>query len=130
MSEEGALGLSQVHACESGTFVFLASCVMSVDGAKRLGLSDEMLEKSFFTLPGGGASRVFGPDGRLLAGSELADHEEGIVQWDVDLNEVLAAKTLMDGIGHYSRPDLLRCVIPLFGINKTDMTDQQPASGL
>nr|XP_018999687.1 uncharacterized protein I203_07884 [Kwoniella mangroviensis CBS 8507]OCF63148.1 hypothetical protein I203_07884 [Kwoniella mangroviensis CBS 8507] len=107
MTNVGCLTLSRAMAIEAGTFVLVATCVMSKSGALLLGLKPEASEKRTFQIPGGGASRVFGPDGRVIAGGDMPDDMEGLVIADIDVQEVVTAKTLMDSIGHYSRPDLL-----------------------
>jgi nitrilase len=56
--------------------------------------------------PGGGASAIFGPDGRLLT-ELLSPTEEGIVYADIDFDHAIFAKSFLDVCGHYSRPDLL-----------------------
>jgi nitrilase len=56
--------------------------------------------------PGGGSSAVFGPDGRKLS-QDLPEGEEGIIYADLDLDDVLKAKSFIDTCGHYSRPDML-----------------------
>ena len=61
---------------------------------------------ALFGTPGGGASAVFGPDGRKIAG-DLGANEEGLVLADLDTNMILGAKSFVDVCGHYSRPDML-----------------------
>jgi hypothetical protein len=56
--------------------------------------------------PGGGASAVFGCDGRLLT-APLGPAEEGIVYADIDFDQAVFARSFLDVCGHYSRPDLL-----------------------
>lgn len=56
--------------------------------------------------PGGGASAVYGPDGRLLT-EPLDACTEGIVYADIDFNQAVFARSFLDVCGHYSRPDLL-----------------------
>lgn len=109
MAKEGVLALNQSYSIETGSFNIVATCVMTEAGAKLMGFTKEMLDMSFFSLPGGGASRIYGPDGRLLAGEELASYEEGLVIWDVDVTEIEVAKQLKDIVGHYSRPDIFKC---------------------
>lgn len=56
--------------------------------------------------PGGGASAVYGPDGRLMT-KPLEPTTEGFVYADLDFSEALFARSFLDVCGHYSRPDLL-----------------------
>lgn len=46
------------------------------------------------------------PDGRKLT-EDLGEGEEGLLVADLDFNEILKVKTMLDVHGHYSRPDLL-----------------------
>lgn len=56
--------------------------------------------------PGGGSSAIFGPDGRKLS-EDIPETEEGILYADLDLDDVIKAKSFIDICGHYSRPDML-----------------------
>lgn len=56
--------------------------------------------------PGGGASVIIGPDGRVVS-TPLESTTEGIVYGDIDLDQALFARSFLDICGHYSRPDLL-----------------------
>ena len=57
-------------------------------------------------VPGGGSSAVYGPDGRQLS-EDILSTEEGIIYAYLDLDAILDAKSFLDVVGHYSRPDLL-----------------------
>ena len=59
---------------------------------------------------GGGAARVFGPDGRQLT-PDSDPYHDGLIYCDIDLDLIDRAKTLADPVGHYSRPDLLQLVV-------------------
>lgn len=56
--------------------------------------------------PGGGSSAIFGPDGRKIS-EDMDQTQEGIIYGDLNLDEILKAKSFLDIVGHYSRPDLL-----------------------
>ena len=56
--------------------------------------------------PGGGASAVFGPDGRQMT-KDLDPATEGLIFADLDFNASVFAKSFLDICGHCSRPDLL-----------------------
>ena len=56
--------------------------------------------------PGGGYSAVIGPDGRILSDA-LDPCQEGFVYADLDMDQIVLARSYLDTCGHYSRPDLL-----------------------
>lgn len=58
------------------------------------------------TKPGMGFSRIFSPDGSEI-GSLVPEGKEGIVWGDADLSVRDEVGSLIDVVGHYSRPDLL-----------------------
>lgn len=102
MSLEGCQALSQVYAIESQTFVLHATTVMTEKGVKANSSEAGML----MSAPGGGASVIIGPDGRVMS-SPLGSTSEGIVYGDIDLDQAVFARSFLDSCGHYSRPDLL-----------------------
>ena len=56
--------------------------------------------------PGGGASAIVGPDGRVMSES-LDSKTEGLIFGEVDFTSAIFARSFLDVCGHYSRPDLL-----------------------
>ena len=56
--------------------------------------------------PGGGSSAIYGPDGRQIS-EDVDETQEGIIYADLDVGEIRRAKSFLDIVGHYSRPDLL-----------------------
>lgn len=49
---------------------------------------------------------IYGPDGKPLC-EPWPPGKEGIMQADIDLTDIDYAKSMIDTVGHYSRPDLL-----------------------
>ena len=49
---------------------------------------------------------IVGPDGNIIAGP-VREREETLIA-DLDLGSVLAARRLLDPVGHYNRPDVFR----------------------
>ena len=78
------------------------TAVISESGIDQMSTHNGLVMNS----PGGGYSAVFGPDGRKLSTNIPAD-KEGIIYADLDIDDILHSKTLLDVVGHYSRPDLL-----------------------
>jgi amidase/nitrilase len=87
------------HAIENGVFVVSSSWYLD-PGDIPADLRDEMK----YNLAVGG-SCVVSPAGLFVAGPVF--EEETIVWAEIDMEEREVAKAYLDGIGHYSRPDLL-----------------------
>ena len=51
-----------------------------------------------------GNSAIIAPNGQILAGPLEA--EEGVLYAEIDLDQVIKAKRMLDVVGHYSRPDV------------------------
>lgn len=94
--------LSQVMAMEGATFVMVCTQILTEKSREKCQLKDFVYAKT----PGGGFSRIFGPDGGELV-KPLGPGEEGILYADIDLHQKALAKHNLDVVGHYSRPDLL-----------------------
>ncbi|KAI5358806.1 putative nitrilase/cyanide hydratase, carbon-nitrogen hydrolase [Septoria linicola] len=95
--------LSQVMAMEGATFVILSSQILKNESGRE---RCQLVGFKYAKTPGGGFSRIFGPDGQELV-KHLDPGEEGLLFADVDLNKKALAKHNLDIVGHYSRPDLL-----------------------
>ncbi|KAJ4018270.1 hypothetical protein NW761_015060 [Fusarium oxysporum] len=105
MSAEGVQCMSQMYAIEGGIYVLHCTAVCNQTGIDRMKTKGGLL----FQKPGGGHSAVYGPDGRRLT-EPLADGDataEGLVYAELDLKAILANRSFLDVVGHYSRPDLL-----------------------
>jgi nitrilase len=87
------------HAIENGVFVVSSSWYLDPNDIPA-DLRDEMK----YNLAVGG-SCVVNPAGLFVAGPVF--EQESIVWAEIDLGEREVAKAYLDGIGHYSRPDLL-----------------------
>lgn len=98
----GCLCLSQTYAIETQTFVLHSTTVIGKKGIDAMSTAEAML----MSTPGGGYSAVVGPDGRLMS-KYLEPTEEGLVIADIDTNMTIMARSFIDIVGHYSRPDLL-----------------------
>ncbi|KAK6840446.1 hypothetical protein PG995_016200 [Apiospora arundinis] len=102
MSREGVENMSRTYAIESQSFVLHTTAVLGKNGIEKMKVQDSML----MATPGGGCSAVFGPDGRKIS-TDIPTTEEGIVYADLNLDDIIKAKSFIDLCGHYSRPDLL-----------------------
>ncbi|KAL4155011.1 Carbon-nitrogen hydrolase [Phytophthora ramorum] len=102
MSREGSHNAGRQYALEGGCFVMHTTAVVSQRGIDLLGTQNGPVCHT----PGGGCSAIYGPDGRRLS-EWLPETEEGLVFADLDKSLIIAARTLVDSCGHYSRPDML-----------------------
>ncbi|KAJ5613442.1 hypothetical protein N7510_006636 [Penicillium lagena] len=102
MSKEGVEAASRLYSIESQAFTLHSTNTISDKGVDKLVTNDGHV----FNAPGGGSSAIFGPDGRKLT-EDLTPTEEGIVYADLDFDQILKEKALLDSCGHNSRPDLL-----------------------
>ncbi|GJC88679.1 nitrilase [Colletotrichum liriopes] len=104
-------------AVEGATFVLLASSTQTQKGLVANGLIPEpnanVLSSSEATdeeLPhtavvGGGFSEIISPDGRTLVKAPSATYD-GILYGELDFDEIYMAKSIVDTVGQYSRPDI------------------------
>lgn len=99
---KGCRNLARTYAIESQSYVLHTTTVIGEKGIEAMNTSRGAL----MNCPGGGSSAVFGPDGRQVT-TDLEDTQEGIIYADLDLDAILNAKSFLDIVGHYSRPDLL-----------------------
>jgi aliphatic nitrilase len=95
LGPEVNVAASQQYAVEGQVFV-LAPTGLVGKAAQAL-FTDTDLKKQFLQL-GGGAARIFGPDGRSLA-EPLPPTKEGILYADLDFGAILAAKNAADPVG-------------------------------
>ena len=92
------------HAIEGQVFVVNASSYLPQEIIDQLCSTDE--QKSLIAKQGNGFSSIINPLGFYIAGP--LKEKEGIVYGEIDRNEIYTAKRTIDGIGHTSRPDILR----------------------
>jgi len=95
---------SQVYAVEGQTFV-LAPCGRIGVAAHELFCDTDL--KRQLLLQGGGFTKIYGPEGTLLA-SAPDETYEGLVVADLDFSLIAIAKSAADPVGHYSRPDVFQ----------------------
>ena len=93
------------HALESGCFVVNATGYLTTEQralvARGTGLDS--------ALGGGCYTAIVSPEGALVA--PPLTEGEGMVVADLDLAFITKRKRMMDSVGHYSRPELLRLLV-------------------
>ncbi len=90
------------HALEAGCFVINATGWLSPEQVAQI-TSDEQLQR---VLSKGCNTAIIGPEGNHLA--PPLTEGEGMVIADLDFTLITKRKRMMDSVGHYARPDLLR----------------------
>lgn len=108
LGEEVNMAASQIYAVEGGCFVLAATTVTGRAGLDLFAKTDE--HRTLLDNGGGGASRIYGPDGRMLS-EPIPQDEEGIAYADINLAEIPVAKMAADPTGHYARPDATRLIV-------------------
>ncbi len=93
------------HAMESGAFVVNSTAWLSDDQGRQIAPD----EGSARLLRGGQFTAIVSPDGAILAGP-LGEGEDMAVA-EIDLRAVTSRKLLLDTVGHYARPDILRLLL-------------------
>ncbi|KAF2738755.1 putative nitrilase [Polyplosphaeria fusca] len=103
---EASYRASQFMAIEGQTFVLVASQIITEENLEKNNLLGNHVTKT----PGGGFSMIFGPDGKPLC-EPVRVGEEAILKADIDLRDIDYAKTFIDTVGHYARPDMLSLLV-------------------
>ncbi len=90
------------HAMEAGAFVVNSTCWLNETQRKEIAPDESLAD----VLQGGLCTAIVSPQGAVLAGP-LGEGEDMAIA-EIDLSEIRLQKVLLDTVGHYSRPDILR----------------------
>ena len=93
------------HALESGCFVVNATGWLT-EAQKAMILPDEKLHKA---LTGGSFTAIISPEGSHLV--PPLTEGEGLLVADLDMGLITKRKRMMDSVGHYARPELLKLLL-------------------
>ena len=98
---------SQIYAAEGQCFVVAPCGVLSATMIEAL---VETEQQAALISQGGGAARIFGPDGAPMC-EPIAQDAEGLLFAECDLGAIAVAKSFADPVGHYARPDVTRLLL-------------------
>ncbi len=108
LGTESTIVASRVYALEGGAFVLVSTQIMSDEGAMVFATPEG--EPFPLYTGGGGLARIYAPSSEMI--TEPTDPTiEQIVVADIDLDDIGLAKNVVDPVGHYSRPDVVRLLI-------------------
>ena len=93
------------HALESGCFVVNATGWLTEEQIAKIS-PDEKLRKA---LRGGCMTAIVSPEGAHVV--PPLTQGEGILTADLDMGLIVKRKRMMDSVGHYARPELLKLVL-------------------
>lgn len=129
-NEANEVTASRMYALEGQSFVLVTNQPISEEGLAKNTETHASTGKSFSCGgAGGGAAKVYGPDGRQLT-EPVKETFDGLIYCDIDLDLIDRAKTLADPVGHYSRPDLLRLVVDDVPKHYEERADGKPPATL
>ncbi len=93
------------HALESGCFVVNATGWLTEEQIAKIS-PDEKMRKP---LRGGCMTAIVSPEGAHVV--PPLTQGEGILIADLDISLIVKRKRMMDSVGHYARPELLRLIL-------------------
>jgi len=111
------------HALEAGCFVVNATGWLTPEQISQI-TPDENLQK---VLTGGCYTAIIGPEGTPLAAPITTG--EGMVIADLDFSLITKRKRMMDSVGHYARPELLKLYLnrePQMVVSPSAVTTRPP----
>ncbi|GAB6172355.1 carbon-nitrogen hydrolase family protein [Paradesulfitobacterium aromaticivorans] len=94
---------AKYYALSNQVFCLLSSQIWTEEQRDRICETEE--QKNYMKL-GYGFTKIIAPNG-LEIGNPLAHDEEGITYADIDLEQLIPGKFLIDTAGHYSTPGFL-----------------------
>lgn len=100
---EQCLNAAKYYALSNQVFCLVSSQIWTDDQRDRI---CETEEQKNYMKPGYGFSAILGPNGMEI-GNSLKHDEEGITYADIDLEQIILGKFLIDTAGHYSTPGFL-----------------------
>lgn len=113
---------SREYAFEGQVFVITSSGHITEDMVPD---SFPLKKYTIWDYPGG--SGIISPRGEYLAGPVYG--KEDIVYAEIDTDAIIRSKAVIDGVGHFSRPDILKLEIKGYNPDTKRVTAKIPAEG-
>ncbi|GIN99041.1 nitrilase [Siminovitchia terrae] len=114
--------VSKFVAFEGQLFVIASSSCIGQEELDFYTTLDPSIKDSFDL--GGGMSGIISPYGEYVSPPVI--NEEGIAYGEIDLDQILDAKHMIDCTGHYARPDVTKLVLNQVKYSALN-TNEQPA---
>lgn len=111
---EQCLIATKYYAITNQVFCLLSSQIWTEEQRDRICETEE--QRNFMAV-GHGFARIIGPNGKEIS-TPLAHDEEGITYADINLEQIIPGKFLIDSAGHYSTPGFLSLTV--------DRTEKKP----
>ena len=74
--------------------------------------------------PGGGIAAIVNPACNYIAGP--LEHQDGMEAADIDLDEIVLSKFMIDSVGHYARPDVFQLLFNKRKETNMEVIDAMP----
>ncbi|BAQ09568.1 nitrilase [Bacillus sp. OxB-1] len=100
---EQCVTATKYYAISNQVFCLLSSQIWTEEQRDKICETEE--QRNFMKV-GHGFSKIIAPNGMEI-GNKLAHDEEGITYADIDLEQIIPGKFLIDSAGHYSTPGFL-----------------------
>lgn len=112
---------SREYAFEGQVFVIAAAAYITEDMVPD---SFPLKKHTLWDYPGG--TGIISPRGDYLAGPVYG--KEDIVYAEIDPSLIIRAKAVIDGVGHFSRPDILKLEIKGYDAARGKKREKKPAA--
>ncbi|GIN90641.1 nitrilase [Siminovitchia terrae] len=96
---------SRYYSVATQTYTLMSSQIHTQEIIDKV-CGDDEYKRGIFNRIGGGCTKIFGPNGRVIS-NEIAHDEEGIAYADIDIEAIIYSKYLIDPAGHYSTPSVV-----------------------
>ena len=97
---------SKYYALSTQSFVIMCSQIYTKEMEEMLLVGTNDVYRNPIPVGRGGCTKIYNPYGNVIS-EPLPDDEEGIAYAEINLEEIIACKYIIDPAGHYSAPGTL-----------------------